>query len=306
MAVQTDASLYDLPARKGFIVQGPPRETLPPKVIVRAPTFEEMEKYCLKAGYVMDTLAPTKKMYQDALRSRLRPQTGVFGSVYLAPTMALPNFQRAAALEFFGIPTTTSKRMVMWTAVLPDNLMQLTLGLENVHKRAMGCSMAIVPPSETFIRVIATYVSLKLSHRTKRSKYGSTRQLHIQSMYVLLDEDGEMTKPKTADRVEVPMTPEFEAHARQAVYVDATKMARAGFPLSGAWLERLGMEFVSQAASTRRKEARMLSAGGVDPTPTPPPTPPPRALPQSPISEQSWSEQSEMSHNSAEESEGGH
>ena len=73
MAVQTDASLYDLPPRERQLVRGPPRATLPPVVKVRPPTLEALKKYALETGMALEEVAPSKMAFMDAIQKKLRP-----------------------------------------------------------------------------------------------------------------------------------------------------------------------------------------------------------------------------------------
>ena len=289
MAVQTDLSLFDLPERKRELVRGPPQQTLPPKVVVREPTFDEMQKYAQKSGFTLEPLARPQKELQDRLAGKLTATGGAFGAIYQSPNFSINNFSRAAAEALFAHVSKTSSTpsTACWKVKVPSPMIHLTLGLEKVHVWGMGSSKAFKLPSETFIRLVASYFILKFTHVTTRSKrFGTSESIKVKAMYIQMDEDGEISKPKNSERKEMTISEQTEADIRALVLQDVSAMARARFPLSSKWLLRLAPEFVVQGNRAAAKEARMLRNGGVDPSPTPPPSPP--------GSEQSWSEGSEV------------
>lgn len=60
-------------------------------------------------------------------------------------------------------------------------------------------------------------------------------KLHLQFMYALSDESGEVHPPKDSNRNEIALTPQEEHEIRAQVLIDAMAFSQRGIPLSPAW-----------------------------------------------------------------------
>ena len=86
-----------------------------------------------------------------------------------------------------------------------------------------GASRALKPPSERWVRVVATAYKMELSYVKGK---GSDR-MYLNFLYTLADEDGELHPPKMPDRREIELTWLQQLKIRTRIQMDVYAMASA-------------------------------------------------------------------------------
>ena len=291
MATQTDNSIFDLPARSSNVIYGPPLPAPPQKIVARPATKSSLDAYAATQGLILESTDDSQYEYQLSLAARLchPKRTGQF----LAPALRFTNFSLDAAQQIFKATPQdlgTPKHTCSWTADTPERVWLLAGNLQHVQpKICMGASKALKLPSEYFIRKVARYIMMKAVHVTRTTKVEgqprSRRILYVNALYVIMDENAELHKPKDKSKIELSFTLDEETRMKEMVLEDVEAMAAAGFNLSSRWLVRLGPKFKRQAAAAAKTEAWMLKNDGRHP--------PRAALPASPASSSEEEEEEE-------------
>ena len=95
---------------------------------------------------------------------------------------------------------------------------------------------------------------------------GRVDKTSINFMYVLTDEDGEMHKPKYANRVEMEMSQSVESSIREQMLSDALMMESQGYPMSAGWLRSMGeMDKASWVESLQKNMLASASSSAAQP-----------------------------------------
>ena len=102
-----------------------------------------------------------------------------------------------------------------------------------------GLSRGLKTPSELFIRVTATLLP---GAEFAWSDHGGVDHLFCKYMYVLAQESGEISPPKTSDRIEMAIEDSTMALLRISILNDVREMGSKNFPLSPAFWRQLGEE----------------------------------------------------------------
>lgn len=113
-----------------------------------------------------------------------------------------------------------------------------------------GASKALKSASQPWIRVLATIVAAEFSWVAMTA---GTDRLHVNFMYVLADETGEISLPKDVNRREIAMGALTLQNIRQRVLSDAATMMEKDACLSAGWYDQL-------AQPQKAMEARALQA----------------------------------------------
>ena len=193
------------------------------------------------------SLTPSSKIVKDlahSIASRMTMRVGI--DVYQMPAFKFnipkPNFPAPLAENLFPIHRLTinepSHKMWRFNTVA-ELLPVLVPWLANESSFAFaGITRAIKPPSAPFIRVLATLMTLEVSHVTREGG----DKLFVNFSYVLTEESGDVHPPKDELRIEIAIGDEEMTALREQILADAMAMSEKQYPLSSAWFRQLGME----------------------------------------------------------------
>ena len=214
-------------------------DALVPKIF-KMQTREEAEmiETARRLGYAVMPVDKLRRELAQSIASRMVNRTGEF--VYQSAAFSITNFPLTVLQTVFPdyLLTTDTRETKTWTLPSVSACATILGPLISDITMCAGASRALKTASERWSRVIATIYDLEISS----VKSGATRvdQTFINFLYVLMDEDGEMHKPKNGKRVELLLLPAVETEIRQQVLSDAIAMESIGVPLSAGWLTSMG------------------------------------------------------------------
>ena len=198
----------------------------------------EMIETARRLGYAVMPVDKLRRELAQSIASRMVNRTGEF--VYQSAAFSITNFPLTVLQTVFPdyLLTTDTRETKTWTLPSVSACATILGPLISDITMCAGASRALKTASERWSRVIATIYDLEVSS----VKSGATRvdQTFFNFLYVLMDEDGEMHKPKNGKRVELLLLPAVETEIRQQVLSDAIAMESIGVPLSAGWLTSMG------------------------------------------------------------------
>ena len=212
-----------------------------------------------RLGYAVTPISKSRQELARAIASRMVNRKGDF--VYQSAAFSITNFPLSALESIFPDNLLTNDPDAPKTWSLPSvGCVSTILGplLQDIPMCG-GASRALKTASERWSRVLATIYDMEISF-TK----GTMDHAYINFLYVLMDESGEMHKPKKPNRVEVLMSASVETEIRQQVLSDAMTIDGRGCLLSAGWLRSIGeMDKAAHMGDIAREEhARVRLAFG--------------------------------------------
>lgn len=229
---------------------------------IRRPTAlskreESLLSLAAELGYIC---VPTQQLVKELVLQVLkRMKHRTEANPYQSAAFHLPTFPLAAAKTilpeaFLQTSTPTSKTWVLNTpAQVASVFGPLMAAHAREHQMTGGASKGMKSKSQQWVRVLATIMTAELSWVAIS---GGTDRLHINFMYVLSDETGELSFPKDSSRREVLLPATIIQSIRQQVLADAASLMARNAPLSAGWYEQLGHQ--QKAMEVRALQANFL------------------------------------------------
>lgn len=212
-------------------------------------TAAELGFCCIPMHKVMKSLV-------HAIARRLKQRTTT--NVYQCVTFNLAPFPRSVAESIFpdALLTRSSLRCKTWTMNSMASVVQVFAPLLADQTLFVGgVSKALMTASQQWSRVIATMISAEVSWVEPAN---GVDHLHMNFMYVISDETGEVHPPKDAARREIALSSSVMEAIRQRVLIDAAILAEKGVPLSAGWFCQLG-QYV-KAMEVRALQANLAAS----------------------------------------------
>lgn len=213
------------------------RELVPKNLKMMTREETQLMEMAHRLGYALTPVIKLRRELAQAIASRMINRTGE--NVYQSAAFSITNFPLSVLQELLPalLLTKDSNGTKTWSltsaAVVASYLGPL---MQEMIGMCGGASRALKTASERWSRVLATIYDLEISF-TWTAKVNQT---HINFLYVLTDENGEMHKPKDANRVELLLAPGVETSIRQQVLSDAIVMNGLGYSLAAGWLTSMG------------------------------------------------------------------
>ena len=248
------------------MVKAPVEESAIVPKITKKKTREEMQllEMASQMGYAVTPISKLRRFLAQSIASRMVNRTGEF--VYQSAAFSIPNFP-LTALET-ALPSYLLKTDLPGTKTwsLPSvTLAAVHLGpLMQEISMCAGASRALKTASERWSRVVATIYDAEITF----VQVTNLDQTFVNFLYVLIDEEGEMHKPKNAKRVELSIPANVETEIRQQVLSDVAAMEAMGVPLSAGWLRSMGL--LTKAAWVATLQKNTLSFAYVSTAPLAP------------------------------------
>lgn len=180
---------------------------------------------------------------------RMAPRRGE--NVYQVASFSTPILSASGMHTLLGSGTKRDECGVEWT-LESFTTMQETLSplLSKFSDQPIyGFSKPLKTKSEKRVRVIATLIpTVELYVQEDKMEMDT---FHINMMYVLIDQDGEIHPPKDSERREMKIESSLLVELKQQAASDLKLMAARGLPLSPAFYRQIGME---EAATLAEQE----------------------------------------------------
>lgn len=206
------------------------------KVVIREPNEIEIIKLAEQMGYCCVPLEQYKKEFVHSIKMRLRHQLGE--DVYQNTAWDLNSFPRRAIEQLLPEEMKTEEKGVLtWNAKTPTTVASL-LGELLTSQKVKGCAgvtRALKTKSETAVRVVASIMTLKITH----CKVSGKDRLYFNMTYTLVDHSGTLHPPKDTKGREMELEPDLEHDIRATILTDIARLVTIGVPMSAAFIARL-------------------------------------------------------------------
>ncbi|KAL1525795.1 hypothetical protein AB1Y20_020635 [Prymnesium parvum] len=204
----------------------------------------EIREFLAKAdalGYSCTPITKLVKSLGTSIALRMTSRRGV--NVYQTATYFIDNFPLSAIQKILAWAPHTMVSRGAWTASTYSCMRQMVGDIiDEVRYDCAGLTRALRTPSEAVIRVVATLLpGMEITWSGQE-----VDRIHVNFMFALADETGEIHPPKDAKRREVALGPGLEQELREQVLLDLAQMSERGYPLSPGFLRQLGEEGKAQ------------------------------------------------------------
>lgn len=202
---------------------------------------DELMKLARSLGFICIEARSLKAELGNALGARMVKRSGE--NLHQMVTVALPYFPRMLLEEL--IPeemvvkdTWNEKSWTMSSMSSIESIMSPILGASRYV--CSGSSKAFQTKSQPVIRLVAKLLpDVEITHHRGQ---GLQEKVHINTMYALVTEHGEIHWPKDEENRELSFTATRIAEVRRGVLKDLREMGDSGHPLSAPFWLQLGEE----------------------------------------------------------------
>ena len=167
---------------------------------------EQMHAMAAELGFFCTPATSYLKDLAGTIASSIRPRSGK--AVYQSVAITLPNVPLGFCHQAFAFATQepeTKPGTTKWTIPGMDQTLQVFGYIFGVATPSCsGASKALKSPSEFVVRVIGTIMPGAIMSHVQYPR-GVTK-LHVQFMYTLADESGELHPPKDSNRNEIELS----------------------------------------------------------------------------------------------------
>ena len=208
----------------------------------RAKKITELINSAISLGLMVTPMDEALTELGRAFAARLARRSSE-RTVYQTCSLTMKMVSKAAVETWLpaNLITTSSPTLMMWETETVHDVLEMAGPLLRASAYdCAGLTKSFKSESEKVIRLIACV--LPGLDATWTATSATTGTLKSTYQYVLIDEDGEMHKPKDGKRIEMELDPDEEEDMREQALVDVRQLYDRTAKLSPGFLRRLGKE----------------------------------------------------------------